>query len=124
MRLLLLLALLAVSACATTTNGDVPMDDTDMNDGPRGFDMEAKQVAMYEPFTLELGEAALIPADDVVPDEEALIRFESIERESRCPANADCVRAGEAIARFTLVKDDGTEMPFTLEIEGMLMEMQ
>jgi len=124
MRFLLLLALFAVSACATTPNGDAPMNDPAMNDEPRSFGVDAKQAAMYEPFTIELGETALIPADDVVPDEEAVIRFDGVVTDSRCPANVDCVRAGEATARFTLIKDDGTEMPFTLEIRGMLMEMQ
>jgi hypothetical protein len=124
MRFLLLLAFFAFSACATTTNGDTPMDDSAMNDDPRGGEMDAKQVAMYEPFTIELGETALIPADDVVPDETARIRFDGVETDSRCPANVDCVRAGEATGQFTLIKDDGTEMPFTLEIPGMLTEMQ
>lgn len=120
MRFLFLLTLFALGACATTPNGDAPMDDPSMDDPdmtevPRG---EMKAVQRGEPFTIQLGETVHFP------DEEANVelRFNRVQRDSRCPANATCVRAGEALADFTLVEGD-TTITFTLEVPGLRMEM-
>ena len=53
------------------------------------------RVPKDEPFDLRIGESALT-TDDV------RIRFDTVRSDSRCPMNALCVRAGEAIIALTL----------------------
>src|SRR5688572_4901598 len=53
------------------------------------------RVPKNEPFDLRIGESALT-TDDV------RIRFDAVRSDSRCPMNALCVRAGEAIIALTL----------------------
>ena len=53
------------------------------------------RVPKGEPFDLRIGESALT-TDDV------RIRFDAVRSDSRCPMNALCVRAGEAIIAVTL----------------------
>jgi hypothetical protein len=77
----------------------------------------ADTAPLDEPFMLQVGETVTLA------DEDATVRFDSVMRESRCPASATCVRAGEAIAHFTLV-EDGDATPFELEIEGFVTEVQ
>ena len=116
MRLVLLLALFSLAAC-TTTNSDMPMDDDApiSGDMPRG---DMKGVERGEPFTIELGETVHFPSEEANVE----LRFNRISQDSRCPANATCVRAGEALADFTLVEGD-TTISFTLEVPGMRMDM-
>jgi hypothetical protein len=117
MRFLLLLALFYLAACTTTNNGEAPMDDdtTMSEDVPRS---DMKGVERGEPFTIGLGETVHFPNEEANVE----LRFNRVQRDSRCPANADCVRAGEALADFTLVEGD-TTISFTLEVPGMVMEM-
>ena len=53
------------------------------------------RVPKGEPFDLRIGESALT-TDDV------RIRFDTVRSDSRCPMDAICVRAGEAIIALTL----------------------
>jgi hypothetical protein len=53
------------------------------------------RVPKGEPFDLRIGESALT-TDDV------RIRFDAVRSDSRCPMNALCVRAGEAVIALTL----------------------
>ena len=105
---LLLLALaLTAGACANSAT-EVAVQDT----------TSAKHVQLDERFTLQRGETAL------VPDDETTVRFDSVSNDSRCPADVDCIRAGEATAHFTLVEAGVPPVPFTLEIEGFVTEVQ
>ena len=112
---LLLLALtLTAGACATPPNTDSAMEgDMDhMSDDASA----AKNVALDSPFAIEQGTWVDVAEEDVE------IRFDSVTSDSRCPANATCVRAGEAYAHFVLFEDSNA-MPFTLEMPGLVMEM-
>ena len=53
------------------------------------------RVPKNEPFDLRIGESALT-TDDV------RIRFDAVRSDSRCPMDAICVRAGEAVIALTL----------------------
>ena len=53
------------------------------------------RVPKGEPFDLRVGESALT-TDDV------RIRFDTVRSDSRCPMDALCVRAGEAVIALTL----------------------
>lgn len=53
------------------------------------------RVPKNEPFDLRIGESALT-TDDL------RIRFDTVRSDSRCPMDAICVRAGEAIIALTL----------------------
>jgi hypothetical protein len=115
MRLSLLLLALTAGACSTSE----PMldDASDMSTEAVADEQPMQRISLSEPFAIELGAKALLPADDVE------IRFDSVTSDSRCPANATCVRAGEAYAHFTLLEADGSATPFKLEMPGLVMEM-
>lgn len=107
MRLVLLAALtLTAGACSS----------------PNGVAVEAvsvtKHVPLHEPFRLQQGETALLA------DDGATIRFDSVAADSRCPADVDCVRPGEAVAHFTLTDEGLDPVPFTLKIAGLVTEVQ
>lgn len=53
------------------------------------------RVPKNQPFDLRIGESALT-TDDL------RIRFDTVRSDSRCPMDAICVRAGEAIIALTL----------------------
>lgn len=55
------------------------------------------RVPKGEPFDLRIGESALT-TDDV------RIRFDAVRSDSRCPMDAICVRAGEAVIALTLAR--------------------
>lgn len=111
---LLLALFLTAGACSTSE----PMVSDSSSTEPSTGEQPMQQIALSEPFAIEHGEKARFPEDEVE------IRFDRITNDSRCPADVDCVRAGEATAHFTLIEADGTEKPFTLEIGGFVMEMQ
>ena len=54
------------------------------------------------PFALKLGEIASIP-------DSAKLRFDNVRADSRCPIDAICIRAGEAIIAVTLMRGSGNE---------------
>ena len=54
------------------------------------------------PFSLKLGEIAALP-------DSAKLRFDNVRADSRCPIDAFCVRAGEAIIAVTLMRGTGNE---------------
>lgn len=87
MRLLVGLILL-VAGCTSPTQPDrVPKD---------------------QPFDLRIGESALT-TDDV------RIRFDAVRSDSRCPMDALCVRAGEAVIALTVSRDG--EIPVGRELD-------
>lgn len=118
--LLLFALMLTAGACATPPNTDSAMeDDSAMEEdmSPMSDDASpASTVALGTPFAIEQGTWVDLAEEDVE------IRFDTITEDSRCPANATCVRAGEAYAHFTLF-EDGNEVPFSLEMPGLMMEM-
>ena len=54
------------------------------------------------PFELKLGAIASLP-------DGAKLRFDNVRSDSRCPIDAVCVRAGEAIIAVTLMRGSGNE---------------
>lgn len=54
------------------------------------------------PFELKLGAIASLP-------ESAKLRFDNVRSDSRCPIDAICIRAGEAIIAVTLMRGTGNE---------------
>jgi len=44
------------------------------------------------------------------------LTFIRVERDSRCPKGARCIRAGEAVVVFSLREDDGGVSTLTLEV--------
>ena len=44
------------------------------------------------------------------------LTFIRVERDSRCPRGARCIRAGEAVVVFSLREDDGGVSTLTLEV--------
>jgi hypothetical protein len=46
----------------------------------------------------------------------ASLTFVRVERDSRCPKGVRCVRAGEAVAAFSLREDDGVVSTLTFEV--------
>ena len=73
-----LIVLLLVAGCSSPTQPD--------------------RVPKNEPFDLRIGESALT-TDDV------RIRFDAVRSDSRCPMEAICVRAGEAVIALTLSRE-------------------
>ncbi|MEP0546485.1 MAG: hypothetical protein ABJF88_06105 [Rhodothermales bacterium] len=117
MRLSLLLLALTLTAGACSTSESMRDDAPTMSTEEITDDQPTQRITLSEPFAVELGAKARFPADDVE------VRFDSITSDSRCPANATCVRAGEAYAHFTLLEADGSTTPFKLEMPGLVMEM-
>lgn len=109
---LLLALVLTAGACSN------PPHDESMTDRDVTMDDEPRQVMLDEPFTLESG-AMVRLADTGV-----MIRFDEVVSDNRCPANVNCVQAGEARAQFTLLEAERDAMPVTLRIDGGVTEMQ
>lgn len=108
MRVAVLLLALALSAGACSHTTEVVVEDT----------ASAKHVRLGERFTLRLGETALVAEDGTT------IRFESVANDSRCPADVDCIREGEAYAHFTIQEEGVAPQPLRLEIAGFVTEVQ
>ena len=66
------------------------------------------RVPKGEPFNLRIGESALT-TDDV------RIRFDTVRSDSRCPMDALCVRAGEAVIALTVSRRG--EIPVGRELD-------
>jgi hypothetical protein len=66
------------------------------------------RVPKNEPFDLRIGESVLT-TDDI------RIRFDTVRSDSRCPMDALCVRAGEAVIALTLSRDG--EIPVGRELD-------
>ena len=82
------IVLLLVAGCASPTTPD--------------------RVPKGEPFNLRIGESALT-TDDV------RIRFDTVRSDSRCPMDALCVRAGEAVIALTVSRRG--EIPVGRELD-------
>jgi hypothetical protein len=89
MRALLIVAVLALDACS-------------------GNPTQPDRVPKGQPFELRVGNAALT-TDDV------RIRFDTVRSDSRCPMDALCVRAGEAVIALTIGRTG--EVPVGRELE-------
>ncbi len=50
-------------------------------------------------------------------DDGILVQFFRVENDSRCPADAQCIRAGEAFVVLRTTVDDGQSQETTLKIE-------
>lgn len=66
-------------------------------DNPSGPD-----AVVGTPFELKPGEIATIP-------DEARLRFDAVRNESRCPIDAICISAGDAIIAVTLMRGSSNE---------------
>ena len=64
--------------------------------------------ALSTPFTLAEGESA------VVGGEKVGVTFEKLLSESRCPADVQCIQAGEATIRVQVQPADGAKTALTL----------
>jgi hypothetical protein len=58
--------------------------------------------AVGTPFELKLGAIASLP-------DRAKLRFDNVRSDSRCPIDAICIRAGEAVIAVTLMRGTGNE---------------
>jgi hypothetical protein len=67
--------------------------------------------------TIALGQRALVAAAN------AVVRFDSVMDDSRCPADANCVWAGRAGAKLALVID-ASEQPFELHSDPEAARVQ
>jgi hypothetical protein len=66
-------------------------------DNPSGPD-----AVVGAPFHLKAGETATIP-------DGARLRFDALRSDSRCPIDAICISAGDAIIAVTLMRGSGSE---------------
>ena len=66
-------------------------------------------VSAGETFEVQRGGAVLVDGQR--------LRFEGVVNDSRCPADVDCIRAGEAVATFTFVGSRAIG-PLRLQIPG------
>ncbi len=57
---------------------------------------EVGQEALDESFTLRVGETARVESAGIE------IKFEEVVSDSRCPTDVNCIRAGEAVVRFSV----------------------
>jgi hypothetical protein len=89
MRALFIAALLAAGACG-------------------GGPTQPDRVPAGQPFDLRVGDAALT-TDDL------RIRFDAVRSDSRCPLDALCVRAGEAVIALTVGRSG--EVPVGRELD-------
>jgi hypothetical protein len=80
-RLLALIAAISLAACFNPTGPDA---------------------VVGTPFELKLGAIASLP-------DSAKLRFDNVRSDSRCPIDAICIRAGEAIIAVTLMRGTGNE---------------
>lgn len=80
----------------------------------------APTITQTQPFTLAAGETAritLMPGATVFKATPDTLKFTlNAINEARCPANADCVRAGEATTKFTLTYYGASSAEQTLSI--------
>ena len=88
----------ALAALMTTTgcNGSATHDPSGVDEGRR----IAMEVAAGEAFTLKPGTSARIPAAGLT------VRFVEVESDSRCPTDAACVWAGDAVVVVEAVTED------------------
>lgn len=76
-----------------------------------GKNESAAKVQLGEQFILSPGESSTIVKEDLT------ITFEKVTGDSRCPKNAVCVWAGEAVISITFEKDNVT-YPLELKEPG------
>lgn len=88
LRVLVLLSLTAAAGCVTAAG----------ESGTTG----AQSPALGQPVTLKPGDKAVFDA------ERLQIRFDRVVSDSRCPKDAQCVWAGEAVIRLTVTLPDAS----------------
>jgi hypothetical protein len=96
LRLCVLVFCLAVAACDSATSPTVPLN---------------------QDFTLAPGETA------AVADAGVAIRFDAVENDSRCPADAICIQGGDAIVRIAVIAVHGQSQEYQLHT-GNLQPVQ
>lgn len=69
-------------------------------------------LAQGEPFTLPLGGTATFA------DSGLTVRFVEVLEDSRCPANARCIKMGLAVIALSIVEGEGDPVEAKLSIEG------
>ena len=74
--------------------------------------------ALAAPAEPELGHAFEMRPAEVVTIQRVRITFENVFDDSRCPAGATCIWAGDAAAAFTLERPPSTAMHRTLHTNG------
>lgn len=91
--------------------GDVDEPASTRNDGPEGVDGTAVAAGVGEEFELPHGRRA------VVAPTRLQIAFRDLVEESRCPADVECVTAGNAAARFSVHGPRGGSATITLNTD-------
>ncbi len=72
--------------------------------------MEPRGVRLGESFTLRVGETA------TVDDAKVTVTFQKVVRDSRCPKDVTCIRAGEAVVVLALETEAGRSAVLELEV--------
>jgi hypothetical protein len=81
-RVLLLMAAVSLAGCFNNTTGP--------------------DAAVNQPFQLKIGEIAALP-------DGARLRFDNVRSDSRCPIDAICITAGNAVIAVTLMRGSGND---------------
>ena len=66
--------------------------------------------------TLEQSARLMVGEALQIGDARTSLTFVRVERDSRCPKGARCIRAGEAVLVFSLREDDGGVSTLTFEV--------
>jgi hypothetical protein len=91
-----LLAIMLFAACAPLAGA------------PAQAAEQTTSVSLNQPFTLKVGASASVGTGRV------LVRFERVLKDSRCPADVQCIQAGEAVVQ-TRISRRGQE-PETIDL--------
>ncbi len=75
--------------------------------------MTAPTVALNQEFVLAPGESAAID------DTSIRIRFNGVEGDSRCPADAVCITGGDALVKIDVLESGGRVTPLVLHTGDM-----
>ena len=97
-RLALMLSFVALLAAVAGCGGEVP---TATPTAPPGTDL--RQVALDSPFVLSAGE----PVE--VVNAFHLFKIQGVAQDSRCPSDAQCIRAGDATLVLRIIEADGSD---------------
>lgn len=72
--------------------------------------MEPRGVRLGESFSLRVGETATLE------DARVTVTFQKVLRDSRCPKDVTCIRAGEAVVVLALETEAGQRAVLELEV--------
>ena len=65
-------------------------------------DTTGPDAVVNQPFQLKIGMTATLP-------DEARLRFDNVRSDSRCPIDANCITAGDAIIAVTVLRGGGND---------------